>query len=492
MYAHRRFCCVCYPLAFLAVLQHSPPQLTLPGRHANIITGGSIQVAGGNGAVTMIDESRNSMLEKYREFVRIPSISASREGVDEAASYLVDLMNSVGLRGEMMRSGGNPVVFGEVSNGSGKTVLIYNHYDVQPVDPAGEWSGDPFSAAVRDGRVYGRGSADNKGTLVARLFGIGEVLERDELEVNLKFLFEGEEEIGSPNLESFASENRQKLAADAVVMEGSQVDAGGRPTVTLGVKGLLYVELEEETGRSDLHSSLAAVTNGAPWNLVHALNTIYDGRRVLVDGFYDGVRPLTGEERRLVEAYPLDPEEMLNSCAVRELRSMKREELSYALLAEPTCNIDGLLSGYTGKGSKTVTPRKAMAKLDFRLVPDQDPARLFGLLEQRLRSVGFGGSISQFGMEYPVRTSAGSWVAKAMIESASESYGCEPVVMINGAGTQPMGIFTRTVGIPEGVSAIGVGDNLSRVHAPDESVDIGRFYQAVDHTARFLRAAGGR
>lgn len=437
-------------------------------------------------------KEREECLETYREFVRMPSISASVRSIGETASYLKDLMEEMHLSPEIMKTGGNPVVTGEHNAHAKHTLLVYNHYDVQPVDPLNEWEDDPFSAKVRDGRLYGRGSSDNKGTLMARLFGIQKLLKDGKLKLNLKFLFEGEEEIGSPNLDKFAHKHRDRFRANSVIMEGSQIDARGRPTVTLGVKGLLYVQLEDETGKNDLHSSLAAVAPNAAWNVVRALNSIYDGGRVLFDGFYDDVRKLTKEEQRLLREYPADPEEMTQSYGVKKLRYETKDELARALLAEPTCNIDGMLSGYSGEGPKTVTPRKAMAKVDFRLVPDQDPGKLYESLRKHLSATGFQGKISEFGLEHPVRTSAGSRLAKAMISSARKTYSTKPVVLINGAGTQPMGVFTRTIGIPEGVSAIGVGDNRSKAHAPNESVNVEYFYKAIEHTCNFMVELGGK
>ncbi len=437
------------------------------------------------------EKEKNEFLDKYREFVRIPSISASGKSIQETASYLKDLMHSMDLNPDIMATEGNPVVYGEFDAGARETLLVYNHFDVQPVDPVGEWEADPFSAEIKEGRLYGRGSADNKGTLMARLFGIRRLMEQKKLKINLRFLFEGEEEIGSPSLDRFVRSHRERFRADSVIMEGSQIDAKGRPTVTLGVKGLLYVQLEETTGRSDLHSSLAGVAPNAAWNLVHALNTIYDGKRVLFKGFYDEVRKLNSEERKLLRDYPLDPAEMKRSYGVKRLRASTKQALAKALLAEPTCNIDGFISGYAGEGPKTVTPRRAMAKIDFRLVPDQDPAKLYSQLRKHLKQVGFEGKMSEFGFEHPVRTSVRSRLASSMISSARETYGKKPVVLINGAGTQPMGVFTKTLGIPDGVSAIGVGDNRSLPHAPNESVDVEKCYLAIEHTSNFLLAMGG-
>ena len=358
---------------------------------------------------------------------------------------------------------------------------------MQPIDPESEWNTDPFSANVKNGRIYARGSSDNKGTLIARVFGAEDAIINNELNVNLKFFYEGEEEIGSPNLHEFVSRNKDLLNTDAVIMEGSQLGDGDRPVVALGVKGLLYVELKEEIGGTDLHSSNAAIVPNPAWNLIAALNSIYDGRQVLIPGFYDNIRPITDKEESILSEYPFDEEEMKRSFALKAFRYSGSGKLIRELFTSPTCNIDGIISGYNEEGSKTVTPRRASAKLDFRLVPDQDPSKIYANLKRYLKEEGHSLEIMDFGQEFPARTDPGSALARAMIASAEQTYGKKPVVMINSPGTQPMAIFTRELGIEECVSAIGVGDRTSRAHAPNESVCVENFYMAIDHTRNFLK-----
>lgn len=431
--------------------------------------------------------SREKQLETYREFLKIPSISAKHMGITEAASYLKDLLQNKGVESRVMNTKGHPVVYGEYNIGADRTLLVYNHYDVQPVDPESEWNQDPFSAEVKDGRVYARGASDNKGTLISRIFGIEDAIGNNDLKVNLKFLYEGEEEIGSPNLHDYIKENRDLLKADAVIMEGSQVGDEGRPVVTLGVKGLLYIELLEETGGTDLHSSMAAIAQNPVWNLVSALNAIYNGEKVMIPGFYDDIRDLSGVEDKILEEYPFSEEDTLKFTAQKSLRFTGDRKLVRELFASPTCNIDGIISGYNGEGTKTVTPRKASAKLDFRLVPDQDPVKIYDSLKAHLREKGFKGEVREYGLEFPVRTPPDTNLAKAMIESAQETFGKKPIIMTNSPGTQPMALFTRELNIGEALSAIGPGDKNSRAHAPNESVSVENFYKAIEHTAKFLK-----
>ena len=431
---------------------------------------------------------RDHELEEYVKFLKFQSISAKHANIRETAEYLRDLLRNLGAESSLMETDGHPVVYGNLNLGKERTLLVYNHYDVQPVDPLDEWNHDPFSAEMEGGRIYARGSSDNKGTLMARYFGIKRALDANEIGVNIKFLYEGEEEIGSPSLEKFIEKNRGILKSDAVIMEGSTLGERGRPIISLGVKGLLYVEIEDEVAKSDMHSSYSAIVPNPAWNIILPLSNLYNGQEVTMPGFYESVRELTEDEEKILESYPFDPDSFSRPFGLKYLKHTGKSDLVRWLFTKPTMNIDGFLSGYVQEGSKTITPRKAMAKLDFRLVPDQDPRKIFALLENQLRSRGFKGKIKPLGREYPVRTSPVSKLAVAMTESARSVYGKEPIIMINSPGTQPMALFTRNLGIEEAVSAIGVGDQNSRAHAPDESIAVENYFLAIEHTKAFLKS----
>ncbi|MEM3222131.1 MAG: M20/M25/M40 family metallo-hydrolase [Saccharolobus sp.] len=434
----------------------------------------------------------NEELSTLIEFLKIPSISALGQGIEDAANFLKDnIERLLGVKAYVERTKGHPVVYSEINVNAKKTILIYNHYDVQPVDPLNEWKYNPFSATIENNKIYARGASDNKGTLMARLFAIKHLLDKKELNVNIKLLYEGEEEIGSINLEDYIEKNSNKLKADSVIMEGAGLDAKGRPQIVLGVKGLLYVELILDYGIRDLHSSNAPIVRNPCIDLIRTISTLVneDGK-VLIDKFYDDVRPLTDEERKLLEKYDVDVEELKNALGFKELKYNNREKLVEALITYPTCNVDGFECGYTGKGSKTIVPHKAMAKLDFRLVPDQDPYKIFQLLKEHLKKVGFKGEIIPYGFEYPVRTSVNATVVKAMIEAAKKVYESEPQIIINSAGTQPMGLFVYKLGIRDAVSAIGAGGYYSNAHAPNENINIDDYYKAIKHTEEFLKIYG--
>jgi acetylornithine deacetylase/succinyl-diaminopimelate desuccinylase-like protein len=428
----------------------------------------------------------DEMLDAYKKILQIPSMSAKGTGINETALFLRELLKNMGIKSEIMQTSGNPVVYGEYFTGAPKTLLIYNHYDVQPIDPENEWTHSPFGASEEDGRIYARGAADNKGTLMARIFGIMESLESNELHVNLKFLYEGEEEIGSPHLKEFIVKNRGRFAADDVIMEGSQVGEENRPVIALGVKGLLYVEFKNRTGTTDLHSSLAAIAPSPAWNLINTLTSVYDNNKVKIPGFYDDITQLSNKDMNILKDYPFNIEKMRGSYGLKNFMFDDKERIIKELFTSPTCNIAGIISGYTGEGAKTVLPAEAMAKVDFRLVPDQDPEIIFDSMKSYLHKLGFDIELKPLGMEYPVRTPPDTELVQKMISSAIKTYGKEPIIMLNSPGTQPMALFTRELGIKNAISAIGVGDNISKAHAPDESISIENFKLAIEHTKKFI------
>ncbi len=385
-------------------------------------------------------------------------------------------MNDLGISARIEETGGNPVVYGEANNGGSKTLLVYNHYDVQPVDPLDEWRFPPFSATIKDGYIFARGASDNKGTLMARLIAFSKYNGK----LNFKFLFEGEEEEGSINLSKYVEKNSEKLKSNAVIMEGSGLDIKGRPMIVLGVKGLVYVQINLRTGERDVHSSNAPIVYNPVWELIKLLNSIFDGEKVKLKGFYDDITPLSKGVIELLDKYDQDPEELRKSLGVYKL---KNNDLR-SLFTEPTCNIDGIISGYVGKGSKTIVPSSVSVKLDFRLVPNQDPKKIFSSLLEHVKNQGFNVEIIEMGLEKPVRTEPNTAVTKAMVSSAKKVYSMEPLIIPNAAGTQPMGLFSD-LGIKEIVSAIGVGTPSSNAHAPNENVKIENLYKAIEHAYEF-------
>ena len=328
-----------------------------------------------------IEAHRQAFVDELLAYLRQPSISSENVGVKECAAMLRQIMTSCGLESRVLPTAGHPVVFGEHRAGAGlPTVLIYGHYDVQPVDPLDAWQTPPFEPAIRNGRIYARGSGDNKGQHLAQLLALRAYRETaGELPVNVKVLVEGEEESSSPNLALFVQENRDLLHADVVYVSDGPVHESGRPLLVMGVRGILYVELQARGARSDLHSgNRGGVAPNPAWQLVELLATMRDEQgRLLIEGFYDGVRPPSAAEQAAIAALPLDLPSVLTQLGVPQLPPPADVGYYERLMLLPTLNICGFHSGYGGPGKKTVIPSTAAVKMDMRLVPDQDPEDIF-------------------------------------------------------------------------------------------------------------------
>jgi acetylornithine deacetylase/succinyl-diaminopimelate desuccinylase-like protein len=404
------------------------------------------------------------------------------------------LLRALGFETEVLPkpSGGHPVVFASAEGASKRTLLFYNHYDVQPPEPLELWSSPPFEPRTVEGKLFGRGVSDNKGNIAARLAAIRAWREtRGGLPCSVKFCIEGDEEIGSPHMEEFVEAHRELLAADACLWEGGGVTWEGLPQITLGVKGLLYVQLDSQTISHDAHSSYGTVLPNAAWRLVWALSTIKGpDERVMIDGFYDKVRPPTAEERAAIEAMPSEDDETLRSYGVEEAVAGVRG-LEYRLrhYLEPTATIDGLSSGYEGEGAKTVLPARAMAKMDFRLVPDQDPEEILAKLRAHLERAGFADiAVSYISGERPARTPITHPFVAVVRRAVRRAYGTDPITVPTMAGTGPLYPFVKTLGLP--VADCGIGYPDARIHAPDENIRIEDFRRGAKAVAALLAEFG--
>ncbi|MEK6851377.1 MAG: M20/M25/M40 family metallo-hydrolase, partial [Candidatus Thermoplasmatota archaeon] len=327
------------------------------------------------------------------EYTRVPTISAQNKAFEEGAAATVRLLEKHGVKARRLPVPGGPdlVVGNVIEDPKLPTLALYNHYDVQPVDPLDEWKSDPFRAEVRDGSLFGRGVADTKGNTVAQCFAQAAIRETlGRLPVNLRFVVEGEEEMGSPHLLPFADAHPEVFTADAATIEGCDHDERGLPLFSMGSKGILSVEMTVRTAAVDQHSSIATVVPNAAWRLIHALNALRDANgRILVKGFYDGARKPTREELAYLRRNTWDPKDWEKtygtSLLVKGTRSDRLKEHVY----RNTCTIDGIWSGYTGEGHKTVNPAVAHCKVDFRLIPGQRPDAIYRKLLAHLRAKGF-------------------------------------------------------------------------------------------------------
>ena len=437
-----------------------------------------------------IDSSSDKFVEQLRTLSRQPSVSAQNLGLDETAELVSKLLREISFTVERFSpSKGPPVVYAELRSKTGRrTLVFYNHYDVQPVEPVELWKNPPFSATIEDGRIYARGASDNKGNIVSRLMAINAFLKaRGDVPCNIKWAIEGEEEIGSPHFSEFISQYKDRLTGESAIWEFGGLDYDDRPLVTLGLKGMLYVEFKVQTALKDSHSARAAVVENPAWRLVRMLDTITDeDGRIMVEGWYDDVKSFTPEELEVIRAMPLEEHSIRDELGVKNfLFGLTGFEFKKAFYGNPTANIAGIWSGYTGLGHKTVLPSVAQAKMDFRLVPNQDPIKLAGKLKQHLVRHGFADVEVNLQAENPAaRTPIDSPIAKIAARTGREVFHKEPVTLVTSAASGPMHYYTNTLGLR--TVAIGCNHAKSNTHAPNENQRIDVFIQGSKWVARVI------
>jgi len=444
-----------------------------------------------------IDRNIDRFIEDLKLLCRQPSVSAQNRGINECVSVLEKLMENAGIEVKIFEvKDGNPVVFGELKNKNTKECLgFYNHYDVQPPEPLEKWDSPPFNPEIRGGKIYARGVSDNKGNIVARLEAARAYMDvYGEAPVNLKFFVEGEEEIGSPHLEQFVRENMKLLRADGYIWEGDGVDVEGRPVVSLGAKGILYVEFKAKGPKMDVHSSKAPLVPNPAWRLVWMLSTLKGpDEKIRIPGWYDEVVPPSEKELQLLREAPFDEEAEKRELGLKEyLLGLTGVESQKALRFSPTCNICGFSAGYTGPGSKTVLPAEASVKVDFRLVEAQRPDLLFERLKSHLERNGFGDiEVVRHGGYEPAKTPADDPFVTRVIETAERVYGLKPVVWPSMAGTSPIYVIRNWMGIPV-ASAGGVGYPGSLVHAPNENIRVKDYIKSIKYVAALIHSYKAR
>lgn len=441
---------------------------------------------------TYLDTHLHESIAELSRLAAQPSVAAQNWGLDECATLVGDMLKARGFSVEIIATGGAPVVYAERAGRNPKTLLFYNHYDVQPAEPLELWDSPPFEPTLRDGKLYARGVSDDKGHITSRLFAIDALLsETGDLPCNIKFVIEGEEETSSQHLNEFVKNNREKLSADACVWEFGRVDHRDVPIQDLGLRGICYVELSVETAKIDVHSGLAgSIFPNAAWRLIWALNAIKapDGK-VRIPGFYDHVLPPSPRDIALMQALPDVVDEYTTRYGVKEFLNglTGGVELRIAEVFEPTCTICGLTSGYQGPGSKTVLPARASAKVDFRLVPDQTPQKVLAGLRTHLDSQGFSDvEITYLGGESPARTDPDDPFVSMVVQAAEPVYGVpmQIVPMLGGSG--PNHAFIEYLKLP--VVSAGIGYPGTQAHAPNENVRLDLYLKGARHIARIIAA----
>ena len=429
-------------------------------------------------------------LEELASFLRFPSISTQPEHAPDlvsCAEWLREKLTAIGLTATVYPTPGSPVVVSATPRDPAKrTVLIYGHYDVQPPDPLDGWTTPPFEPRIEEGRIYARGAADNKGQILAHILGVAETLrEKGSLPVNVIFLIEGEEEIGSPNLASFLREHREELACDLVAISDTAMAPGNKPALTYALRGIAAMELLVRGPARDLHSGLfgGAVANPATV-VARLLASLHDGEgRVLIPGFYDAVRPLEPWERAAaadLEKASGGDEAIKELAGVTELFGEKDFTTIERIGARPTAEVNGIGGGYQGAGTKTVLPKEAFAKLTFRLVADQDPAVILAAAEEYLRNQTPAGVLLEIvtghaGAAY--QSDPNSPDGLAARKALAGAFGAEPLLLRDGGSIPILATLKEILGVDSYL--LGLANPDSRIHSPDENMLIENFLGGI-------------
>jgi acetylornithine deacetylase/succinyl-diaminopimelate desuccinylase-like protein len=439
-----------------------------------------------------VEENAERFIEELKEFCGQPSISTQNVGLEEMAELVRARLERLGAEVRLMPVDDGPsVVFAQLGQGE-RTLLIYNHYDVQPPDPLEEWESLPFEPTIREGKFYARGAADNKGNLMARIQAIEAYRAAfSELPLRIKFVVEGEEEVGSPHLTSFAAAHQAILAADGCLWESGGKDEAERFVISLGLKGIAYLELRARGAKSDLHSSLATIVPNPAWRLVWALSTLKDkDDHITIDGFMNHVAEPNAADMNILEAIPFEEEKIKENFGIPGfIRGLSGVEALKKHLYEPTCTICGLRSGYIEEGSKTVLPSTATVKLDFRLVPNLTPELVLQLLRQHLDRRGFEDIEIAPGVgEHSARAPLDALIAQAAVAAAEAVYGQQPVIYPTMAGSGPMYPLSEALGIPAILA--GIGYPGANAHAPNENIRLADYFEGISFVGELMRRFG--
>ncbi|MER2089043.1 MAG: dipeptidase [Sporosarcina sp.] len=433
-------------------------------------------------------EKRDEHLGQLKDFLRIPSISAlsdHKNDMQKAAEWLLASFKAAGLENlSIDETDGHPVVYGDWLHAEGKpTILVYGHYDVQPVDPLNLWKSGPFEPEVRENKLYARGASDDKGQVFMHIKAVEALMQKTGgLPVNVKFIIEGEEEIGSPNLEKYIKTNKDKLAADVIVISDTGMQGPGQPAVCYGLRGLCGVQIDVQGATSDLHSGLYG---GGVQNPIHALSEVLASFRnqegtIAIEGFYDNVRPLLDEEREAYQALGFNEEELKDDIGVSELFGEKGYTYLERTWTRPTLEVNGVFGGFSGEGIKTVLPAEAGAKITCRLVPDQDPDEIVEKLKSHIekhKPAGVTVTVTEFDKGKPFITPFDHPAIQAAGRSYEKVYNV-PTAYTRGGGSIPIvAAFDEILELP--VVLMGFGLASENFHAPNEHFHLENFDQGM-------------
>lgn len=447
-------------------------------------------------AEQFVTETFDTFLKDLFTLLKQPSISATGEGVGECTDLAVDLCQEYGFdETKTVATDGQPAIVAHARSDfeNRPTLLLYGHYDVQPVDPK-NWTSPPFEPTIRAGpdgrdRIYARGAGDNKGQWFAHLCAVRALLETSGLPVNVTLLLEGEEESGSPNLDAVVEEHADELAADLTYVADGPIDTSGKPHVLMGARGMLYVQLNATGPNRDLHSGNygGPVPNPA-WELTRILSSMRDETgKVVIDGFYDEVRPITELDREALDAMPFDSDDVMADLDIGGFTEGPGDSYLEKLLYYPTLNIAGFTSGYGGDGSKTIIPSTATLKMDMRLVADQDPHAMFERFRRHVEShvsEAVDVEVIKMGTMLPQRTPLDHPIRTPVMDAVAEGWGVDPILKPTLGGSLPTAAFARSLGTP--VVIVPYANSDENNHSPDENLALDCFENGIRTTVALV------
>ncbi len=436
-----------------------------------------------------IDSRRETWLHELFDLIAQPSISTTGEGMAESVTLLSQLLDSSGLEVQRFDSPGEPFLYAEMKSPAAKrTVLVYGHYDVQPPDPVELWTSPPFKPIVRDGKIYGRGSGDNKGQMYAQVKGAQAVLESlGELPINVKFLFEGEEEMGSPNIGRFIGEHLDLLACDLVYCSDGHHSYGDRPEVVFGVRGILYVELTARGPKVDVHSGNFGGLIDSPNEKLARLITLLkdENNHVQIPGFYDKVTEPTERDLQAFGDLPLTEDQLMLQLGTTRIAGDPNLHYLVKRVLQPTLNVNGFVGGYTGAGMKTIIPGTATMKIDMRLVEHQTPDEVEELLQTYLADLGMNDiEMKVYGRMPPWRTPVDHPAVGPVVRAVEAGFGAPPFLVPGVGGSLPMAWFKQ---IPDAtIFLVPYAQHDEHNHSPDESFAVEHYFAGIRTMANLI------
>ena len=444
---------------------------------------------------TYIEENKERFLSELLDLLRIPSVSADskyKEDVRKAAEFISEKIQLAGADFvEICETAGHPIVFGQkIIDESLPTVLVYGHYDVQPADPLNLWHSPPFEPVVKDEKIYARGACDDKGQVYMHIKALETMIATNSLPCNVKFMIEGEEEVGSENLGVFVKANKEKLAADLILISDTSIIANDIPSVETGLRGLTYMEVAVTGPNRDLHSGVYGGAVANPVNvLCQMIASMHDADgKVTIKGFYDKVAELSQAERDDLESAPFDLEEYKKDLAIAEVSGEKGYTTRERASIRPTLDVNGIWGGYTGEGSKTVLPSKAFAKISMRLVPDQDWEEIADLFETHFKAIApptVKVEVTRHHGGQPYVTPTDSAGYKAAVLALEEAFGKKPVPTRGGGSIPIVALFEQELGLKS--ILLGFGLDSDALHSPNEHYGLFNFFKGIETIPLFFK-----